>query len=278
MADRLEEEIAAHYHRPELLDAIIEGLKRSGADPDAPTLEDLAPVDEFHTAGRETTLMALDDSGIEAGMRVLDAGCGIGGTARHLAQERGCRVTGIDLTSGYVEVARELTRRTGLEDDCQFHVGSVIDMPFADDSFEAAVSFHVAMNIHDRTQFYAELYRVLQRDARLRVFDVMKGPTAGMRYPVPWSETGADSFLRSSEETCQLLRQGGFDIVSETSLRRFAMDFFRGVFAKAATQDGPPPIGLHLLTGTNAPEKFKNYAEALNDHQIDPVVIIAERQ
>lgn len=278
MADKLEEQVAAHYHRPELLDAIIEGLKRAGADPNTPTIEDLAPVDEFHTAGRATTLMALEDSGIKPGMQVLDAGCGIGGTARHLAGERGCRVTGIDLTSGYIDVARELSRRTGLEDDCQFHVGSVLDMPFADDSFEAAVSFHVAMNIDNRQQFYSELSRVLQKGSNLCLFDVMKGPTEGMRYPVPWSETGADSFLRTPQETSQLLRQAGFDFVSEKSLRRFAIDFFRDVFAKEATQDGPPPIGLHLLTGPNAPEKFKNYVDALHDHQIDPVIIIAKRR
>lgn len=61
------------------------------------------------------------------------------------------------------------------------------------------------------------------------------------------------------------------------SLRDFAIDFFRNVFAKAAEQEGPPPLGLHLLTGTNAPEKFANYAKALEEHRIDPVIVVATR-
>jgi hypothetical protein len=52
---------------------------------------------------------------------------------------------------------------------------------------------------------------------------------------------------------------------------------FRDVLAKAANSDGPPPLGLHLLTGANAPQKFANYAKALDAHQIDPVIMIARR-
>ena len=278
MSSQLEDRVTAHYQKPALLDAIVEGLKRAGVDPDAPSLEDLAPVDEFHTAGRITTLKALDMTPIDAGMHVLDAGCGIGGTARCLAKEKGCRVTGIDLTPGYVEVAEALTARVGLGGACDFHQGSVLAMPFADGGFDAAVSFHVAMNIEDRAGFYGELARVSRPGAPLCLFDVMKGPTAGMHYPVPWAETDANSFLKTPDETAALVSEAGFDVVEQTSLRDFAIDFFRDVFAKAAEMDGPPPLGLHLLTGANSPEKFTNYAKALDEHRIDPVIMVATRR
>lgn len=183
MPNPLEDRIAAQYRKSELLDAIVDGLERSGVDPKAPSIEDLAPVDEFHTAGRITTLKALAMTPIKAGMHILDAGCGIGGTARCLAKDKGCRVSGIDLTPDYIDVAQALTERTGLSDVCDFHQGSVLDMPFADGSFDAAVSFHVAMNIEDRAQFYGELARVSRQGAPFCMFDVMKGPAAGMRYP-----------------------------------------------------------------------------------------------
>ena len=50
-----------------------------------------------------------ESSGVSAGSKVLDVGCGIGGTARYLAQERGCKVTAITNSRRQVEIARELT-------------------------------------------------------------------------------------------------------------------------------------------------------------------------
>ena len=274
----LENAVASHYGKAGLLETILAGLEKAGADPDNLQPIDLAPVDEFHTAGRLTTLKALEMIPLKAGMHVLDAGCGLGGTARVLATEYGCRVTGIDLTPQYVEVAQALTDRMHLAGQCTFQIGSVTRMPFPDAAFDAAVSFHVAMNIGERDKFYAELARVMRSGAPLCVFDVMKGPSPGMIYPVPWAETEETSFLKSPAETSDLLRAQGFDIEREESLREFAIQYFREVFAKAAKADGPPPLGLHLLTGANAPEKFANYAKALDGHQIDPVILVARRK
>ena len=277
MSETLERAVAAHYRRGGLAAAILDGLAAAGADPGAPTPEDLAPVDEFHTAGRLATLKALDATPIDAGMHVLDAGCGIGGTARCLAAERGCRVTGIDLTPDYVAVARMLTERMGLAETCAFHEGSVLDLPFGEASFDAAVSFHVAMNIADRASFYGELARVLRPGAPLCLYDVMKGPAPGMAYPVPWAETAATSVLKTRDETAALLAGAGFTVSAEESLRDVAIGFFRDAFARAAQAGGPPPLGLHLLTGANGPEKFANYARALEAHQIEPVIMVALR-
>lgn len=277
MSTDTEKRVSAHYTKPGLADAIIEGLTEAGADLDVLTIEDLAPVDEFHTAGRLTTLKALELMPLEPGMHVLDAGCGIGGTARCLAIEHGCRVTGVDLTEEYIEIAKMLTERMQLSDMCAFHHGSATEVPFDNEVFDAGVSFHVAMNIEDRPQLYAELARVLQPGSPLCVFDVMKGPTAGMRYPVPWAETEETSFLKSRDETTDLLQAAGFELRAEENLREFTMDYFRQVFAKAAAAEGPPPLGLHLLTGANTPDKFGNYAQSLETHQIEPVILVAVR-
>lgn len=277
MSSDLEDSIAAHYARPDLEETILAGLTKQGADLGRLAPTDIAAVDEFHTAGRLATMKALDLFPLEPGMHVLDAGCGIGGTARVLAAERGCRVTGIDLTPDYVETARRLTDRMGLADRCRFEQGSVLDMPFAAESFDACLTFHVAMNIDDRAAFYHELARTLRPDAPLCIFDVMKGPEAGMHYPVPWAETEETSFLKSRDESVSLLDASGFRLVAEENLRDFAIDFFNDVFAKAAKSDGPPPLGLHLLTGTNGQTKFANYFKALDLHQVEPVILVASR-
>ncbi len=98
-----------------------------------------------------------------AGDRVLDVGSGLGGPARLIAAQRGCDVTGIDLTPEYVEVAERLTQRTGLGEQVRFVCGDALELPFDDASFDAAITLHVAMNIADRARLYAAIRRVLAR-------------------------------------------------------------------------------------------------------------------
>jgi ubiquinone/menaquinone biosynthesis C-methylase UbiE len=274
----LEHAVASHYGKGGLAQRIFNGLELAGVNPEAPTVEELSPVDEFHTAGRITTLKAIELMPLSREMHVLDAGCGIGGTARCVAHQIGCRVTGIDLTPEFVEVARTLTVCLGLSELCAFELGSVLDMPFDNASFDASLTFHVAMNIEDRGGFYAELARVLRTGAPLCVFDVMKGAADGMVFPVPWAETSATSFLKSRDETTGLLEASGFRIVAETNFHEFALQFFRDAVARASEGNAPPPLGLHLLTGPNSSEKFSNYLKGLEAHQIEPIMLLAERR
>lgn len=278
MTTSLESRVAAHYSCKGLLDAILSGLQELGADTERPDPETLAPVDEFHTAGRQMTLKALGMMPLESGMHVLDLGSGLGGTARVLARDHGCRVTGIDLTPEYVAVANDLSERMGLSGQCAFQTGSAADLPFEDHSFDAATTFHVAMNIEDRAKFYTGVARVLKPGAPFCIFDVMKGPEPGIVFPVPWAETEVTSFVRSPAQTRSLVEQAGFRVTAEQSVRDEAIVYFDQVDAMIEKNGGPPPLGLHLVTGENAAEKFANYMTALKAHQIDPVIMIAERQ
>ena len=157
----MESAVARHYGVPDLLARIYGGLEAAGADLARLTLEDLAPVDEFHIGGRKATVHAVGKLAPGRGDHVLDIGCGIGGAARAMAAETGCRVTGIDLTPEFIETAQRLTEKTGLGANVDFEVASALHMPFADGAFDKAITLHVAMNIHDRAGLYVEIARVL---------------------------------------------------------------------------------------------------------------------
>ena len=275
MSSPLEAAVADHYHRDDLYEDILAGLRAAGIEPEAATPEDLAPVDEFHTAGRNTTVHAAEMLSPGVGDHVLDAGCGLGGTARCLASQHDCTVTGVDLTHHYVEVARRLTELTGLGHRCRFEQGSVLAMPFEAATFDAAVSMHVAMNVSDREGMYAELGRVVKPGGRLCCFDVMKGPTEGMRYPVPWAEAESTSFLKTCDETLTLLEAAGFGDAEVRNWRTEAVAFFTRMLAAVAS--GPPPLGLHLLTGANTRDKFRNFAAAIEAHEVEPVFVCVTR-
>ena len=102
--------VANHYTRGDLLGAILAGVEKLGKTPETITIDDLAPVDEFHIGGRVATRAFLDQMSIATDEHVLDAGCGIGGASRYAAKQYGCRVAGIDLTNEYVETGAELCR------------------------------------------------------------------------------------------------------------------------------------------------------------------------
>ena len=121
-------------------------------------------------------------------MKVLDSGCGLGGSARYLALEHGCEVTGVDLTQEYVEAATALAGRVGLADQVTFRQGSALDLPFADNNFDAVWTEHVQMNIEDKHAFYRESLRVLKPGGVLMFHDIFRGDAGDPHYPVPWAE------------------------------------------------------------------------------------------
>jgi SAM-dependent methyltransferase len=274
-----EEDVVRHYAVGDLMDRIVAALRQAGVDPERPTAADLAPVDEFHIGGAAATEAFAARLPFRAGDRLLDVGSGLGGPARFLARRFDAHVTGIDLTAEYVEVARRLSALTGQADRTAFDVGSALAMPYGDRSFDGAVTIHVAMNIHDRERFYAEIGRVLRPGAGFGLYDVMRRHSAApLDYPVPWAMTSETSRVTTPGETQALLAAAGFDILAFEDRTAHARDFFERVVAATRQSGGPPPIGLHLLTGATHGQKFANMLSALADGRLAPGMIVARKR
>jgi SAM-dependent methyltransferase len=161
--DRL---VTKHYTRGNLGSAILAALEAAGKDLDRLSVEDLAPVDEFHVRGRPATMELTKALAMAPGMRVLDIGCGIGGPSRYIAATYDCTVVGIDLTEEYCRTAAMLADRLGLGERVEYRPGNALAMPFVNAEFDVAYTQHVAMNIEDKTRLYAEVWRVLKPGAR----------------------------------------------------------------------------------------------------------------
>ena len=69
---------------------------------------------------------------------ILDVGCGLGGTARYLAEQYNCHVSGIDLTEEYISVGKWLTELVDLSDQVELHQGSALDIPFKNEKIHTA--------------------------------------------------------------------------------------------------------------------------------------------
>jgi ubiquinone/menaquinone biosynthesis C-methylase UbiE len=269
--------VTGHYARGGLLARLEAALRDDGADPMLPTLEALAPYDQFHGRGLEATEDVAALMRAAPGSHWLDIGSGIGGPARYLAQRFGCRFTGIDLTPEFCEVARDLTRRLGLHARADFQVGNALAMPFADKAFDGACSMNVSMNIDDKAAFYREIHRVLRPGADLILSELATGDGRPLEYPTPWAAEAGASFLVTLEQTIAGLAAAGFEIVHARSTLQQALDYGARSRALVARGEKPPHRAVMLIHREQAAAAMSNIARALGDGRVVPVEIVARR-
>jgi ubiquinone/menaquinone biosynthesis C-methylase UbiE len=273
-----EGEVSAHYSRGDLLSRLNAALLDDGVDPDRPSIEALAPYDQFHGRGLEATLEVA--ALVQAGPadHVLDIGSGIGGPARWFAQRFGCHVTGIDLTPEFCDVARHLTHLLGLADKVSFTVGDAAAMPFADAGFDGAYSMNVSMNIADKGAFYREIHRVLRPGAWLVLSEVAKGEGGELDYPTPWASSARTSFLTTPQETQRGLQSAGFDVIRLHSTLDEARAY--GARSRAMVERGekPPHRAVMLIHADIAARAIANTARGIHEGRIVPIEVLCRKR
>ena len=176
--------LEAHYSARDIEARILGAIRAAGLDP-AQRLspDELGALDHFHTGGLRASLELLELARIQAGDRVLDIGAGLAGAARLLASALGCRVDCVELSPDYCAGAVLLNRLTGLDDRIEVHEGSALDLPFPDDSFDAAWMQNVGMNIEDKRKLYAEVHRVLKPGGRFAFQEMAAGECGDVLFP-----------------------------------------------------------------------------------------------
>jgi cyclopropane fatty-acyl-phospholipid synthase-like methyltransferase len=102
--------------------------------------------------------------------RILDLGCGIGGTAIWLASDFNVEITGVTISANQVKEAQNRTRRANLDGRCFFHVADFQDLDLADtwDAVSAIEAFSHATSHH---AFLRTAARHLETSSRLILID-----------------------------------------------------------------------------------------------------------
>jgi len=202
----------AYWGREELERRILDGLAQAGKNIDALTIDDLAPADQFHSGGKPSTVRLARLAGLRAGMRVLDVGGGLGGPARTLAAEFGCRVTVIDATESYVRTGQTLTARVRLAALVTHRLGDALALDAARGAFDVVWTQNSGMNIADKHALYAGFARVLNDGGLLALQEPMAGPVQPPIFPVMWARDATSSFLRAPAEMRAVIEAAGFRV------------------------------------------------------------------
>ncbi|MGM0644096.1 MAG: SAM-dependent methyltransferase [Thermodesulfobacteriota bacterium] len=272
----MEEKITRHYSGEYdgggLESRIMNALESAGKDPFHLELKDLSVIDQLHTGGHLATLEMAKKAGIEPGMKILDAGCGIGGSSRLLAEEFGCRVLGIDLVEEFVSCAGFLTRSTGLAGQARFETGSIEDIPCESGRFDAVLCQHTLMNIENKQKVFAEFKRVLKDSGLLILHEIVQEKETPLALPVPWADTPDISFLVSSGRLRELLDKAGFQPLILEACREQAESWWQRVSrASVKASANPSPLGPRVIFREKGPYFGDNMLENVRNRSLSVI-------
>eukprot|EP00546_Thalassionema_frauenfeldii_P000622 CAMPEP_0178936130 /NCGR_PEP_ID=MMETSP0786-20121207/24996_1 /TAXON_ID=186022 /ORGANISM="Thalassionema frauenfeldii, Strain CCMP 1798" /LENGTH=332 /DNA_ID=CAMNT_0020614487 /DNA_START=79 /DNA_END=1077 /DNA_ORIENTATION=- len=105
---------------------------------------------------------------VTSAKKVVDVGCGIGGSSRHIVRKfAGSSAEGITLSPYQANRGNELAKEQGLEASANFQVADALEMPFDDNSFDLVWSLESGEHMPDKPQFVNELFRVATPGGRI---------------------------------------------------------------------------------------------------------------
>ena len=156
---------------------------------------------------------------VRRGDRVLDIGTGTGELARRFAQNRGCRVVGLDPSPAMVGEARRKAAAGGWC-DVTFEVveAPFLEIPDADGAFDAVASSQAFHHLHERHKPAAvkEMARVLVSGGRLAIGDPMFHNRADLEAALArWPEELEEEYFAFLETLEPMFRTAGLSFHAE---------------------------------------------------------------
>ena len=255
----MESEIKNHYNSDNLTQNIKTALIKAGKNLSNLDLKDLSPIDQLHTGGAPASIELFKKIRLSPDVLVLDAGCGIGGSSRLLAKQFNCKVIGVDLADRFIETATFLTHYTKLENNVAFQQGSVLDLPFENNTFDAILCQHILMNIEDKSTAVKEFFRVLKQGGKLILHEITKGENDTLLLPVPWAGKSSISFLEPWDILSTILAKQGFETQFYSDETPAACSWWEKVKVVSQTRSPQPnSLGPGLIFGNNAKFFGKN--------------------
>jgi ubiquinone/menaquinone biosynthesis C-methylase UbiE len=186
---RVKQRLNSFYDELTSVDAILRALARDRPEAGTITAADLymRSLDCQNQGGfallERHAALATAYNDLGKGQRVLDAGCGLGGPGRYLADRFGCAVTGIDVLPARVQAAATLTRMVGLDDRVAYCQSDTTRLPFAAHQFAQAWMLDVSIHIANKAALFGELARVV-KTAGLLVLHDQPGPLPPAMRPI----------------------------------------------------------------------------------------------
>jgi ubiquinone/menaquinone biosynthesis C-methylase UbiE len=148
-------------------------------------------------------------------------------------------------------------------------------LPFADNQFDAAMTIHVAMNIPEKGQMYAEARRVVKPGGIFAIYDVLQGEGGEVVLPVPWARDQSINNLVTPDQMMSLLYDAGFNIRAVQDSTEESQRFFEAMILRME-QTGTAPVRWQMFLGDDFPIMARNQVRNITERRIRTVSYICQ--
>lgn len=214
--------------------------------------------------------LLADTAQIKPGERVLDAGCGIGGSSIWLAENRGAQVTGITLSPEQANMAHANAKRRKVAERTDFQIADYCATGFADGSFDVVWGLESVCYSLNKLDFIREAYRVLRPGGRLVTAD---GVALRRAYsPEEWEviriclDGWAVPNLALPADFCLQMEEAGFGNISYRDISANTLPSAKRMYYTALATYPMQKVMARL--GLRSAAQSGNFYTALNQYRI----------
>lgn len=183
---------------------------------------------DYVSVGGETTTAHFCEKwlNLKTGQKVLDIGCGIGGSAFYMASHYGVDVHGIDLAKNMIGIAHDKVRSksAGIGHRCQFNVNDATIMDYPENFYDVVYSRDTILHIEDKLSLFKLFYKTLKPGGTLFITDYCMG--GGQDHSQHFKDYVKQRgyVLKTVEGYGDVIEQAGFGDVSANDVTNYFIE------------------------------------------------------